>query len=353
MRERLEQYLLQNAYIPIKSNLNEFAVFFKKESNFVNVIQVIDYTNNVSIDERGYHHIQEQVQQLFLDHGMKDPHVMVLVITDRIEEAEAFCRQDQFCWIIDSLHNNLYIPPGHVVDFYGLKGRLEDFLEVSEQYDPEQIMNNLNCQVNYYKEQQKKKIPGVNIAIVVLNVLIFILCAFTGDLLYNKGAFSIYLIAENHEYFRFISSMFLHADSNHLISNMLVLLFMGDMVEEKIGHLKYAMLYMISGIGGGILSAIYELVIGKAVLSVGASGAIFGIVGAVLVLVVVHRGKWESITLPRVIFMLAYSLYTGFTAVNVNNAAHIGGLLTGAIVMILFYFVQRMIERKQEASHEN
>ena len=172
------------------------------------------------------------------------------------------------------------------------------------------------------------------------------------ELLYNKGAFSFKLIQDTNEYYRFITSVFLHADTDHLLSNMLVLFFLGNSLESNLGHLKYVILYFLSAIGGNILSSIYEINFGSMIMSVGASGAIFGVMAAVFVLIIVRGGRWNSISFSRMLLMIIYSLYSGFVSENVNNAGHIGGFVVGLAIMALYYIIERL-QKKKEVSHEN
>ena len=207
---------------------------------------------------------------------------------------------------------------------------------------------------NYVEKVEKnlKQFPFVNVAIISINVIIFILSAFMPELLYNKGAFSFKLIQETNEYYRFITSAFLHADTDHLLSNMLVLFFLGNSLESRLGHLRYVILYFLSAIGGNILSAIYEVNHGNLTMSVGASGAIFGVMAAVFVLIIVRGGQWNSISFSRMLLMILYSLYSGFVSENVNNAGHIGGFIVGLVIMFLYSIIER-VQKKKEVSHEN
>ena len=171
-------------------------------------------------------------------------------------------------------------------------------------------------------------------------------------MLYNKGAFSFKLIQDTNEYYRFITSVFLHADTDHLLSNMLVLFFLGNSLEASIGHLKYVILYFLSATGGNILSSIYEVNFRSLTMSVGASGAIFGVMAAVFVLVVIRGGYFNSISFSRMLLMIIYSLYSGFVSENVNNAGHIGGFIVGLVIMVLYSIIERL-QKKKEVSHEN
>lgn len=182
----------------------------------------------------------------------------------------------------------------------------------------------------------KEKI--VTIGFVAINIFLFIASVFCGDLLYNEGAFSLRYLLQDGQWWRFITSMFLHADADHLAGNMLMLYLAGELVERYVGKRRFAILYFFSGISGSILYAVYEIMTGRYADSIGASGAVFGLIGALFVIVVRHRGRYADITIGRMVFMIAYMLYMGLRTSNVNNAAHIGGLL-GGMALTVFYML--------------
>ena len=92
--------------------------------------------------------------------------------------------------------------------------------------------------------------PVVSTALVVVNVIVFAVCNFTGDLLYDAGCLDIYNVLVRREYGRILWSMFLHSGIDHLFNNMLILFFLGSMIEKEVGHIRYGGLYFLSGIGG-------------------------------------------------------------------------------------------------------
>ena len=87
------------------------------------------------------------------------------------------------------------------------------------------------------------------------------------------------------------------------------------------GHIKYLCLYLIAGVGGSTLSYVQMTAWGKHEVSAGASGAIFGIIGALLWIVMIHKGRYESLTGKGLLFMIVISLYYGITSVDVDNWA--------------------------------
>lgn len=195
--------------------------------------------------------------------------------------------------------------------------------------------------MNLSRVKNWKKIPYVSIGLVVINVVLFLIEELGPAELFQAGALNVEDVLIKGEYERFIYCMFLHADIEHLFNNMVMLYFMGTMIEKEIGHLSYGIIYFISGIGGGLLSLYVKLVQGNPFGSVGASGAIFGLDGLLLAMVLFYRKPMPMVTPLRVCLMIILSLYGGMTAGNVDNAAHIGGLLVGLITGALFCMIRR------------
>lgn len=183
--------------------------------------------------------------------------------------------------------------------------------------------------------------PVVSILLVAVNVAVFLLCTFTGDLLYDKGRLDVYDVLVQKEYGRVVWALFLHGGVSHLFNNMLLLFFLGAMIEKEVGHLWYMLLYFISGIGGSLLSLLNKAMNYDYSGSIGASGAIFGLDGVLLALVLFSGKKLENVSAPRVILMIVYSLYNGYTGTNIDNAAHVGGLITGFVAAGILCVLQR------------
>ncbi len=187
--------------------------------------------------------------------------------------------------------------------------------------------------------------PVVSITLVAVNVLVFLLCNFF-DVLYVQGRLDVYDIVVEKEYGRLLWSMFLHSGIPHLFNNMLLLFFMGSMIEKEVGHVQYAVLYFLSGIGGGILSLLVKYMNHDFSGSIGASGAIFGLDGVLLAMVLFSGRRMENVSPPRVLLMIAYSLYSGFVGENIDNAAHVGGLITGFVLASMMCILRRWKENQ-------
>ncbi len=174
-----------------------------------------------------------------------------------------------------------------------------------------------------------KEIPLVSAALVIINVVVYFICLFGDGKIYAAGVLDAYDVLVRKEYLRILWAMFLHANSGHLLNNMLILFFLGTMIEKETGHIRFGILYFLSGIGGNILSLIMKVLHSDPSASLGASGAVFGLDGVLLAMVLLSGRKMENVTPLRVILMIILSLYSGFTGGNIDNAAHVGGLIVG------------------------
>lgn len=192
-----------------------------------------------------------------------------------------------------------------------------------------------------------KELPIVSGTLVIVNVAVFIVCMFTGSRLYSVGGLDAFDVLVNKEYGRIIWAMFLHNGTAHLFNNMMILFFMGAMIEKEVGHICYALLYFLSGIGGNLLSLFGKIVNNDMSVSIGASGAVFGLDGVLLAMVLFCGRKMVNVTPGRVLVMIILSLYSGFSGSNIDNAAHVGGLLTGFLGGCVVCILQRRKRERQ------
>jgi membrane associated rhomboid family serine protease len=161
----------------------------------------------------------------------------------------------------------------------------------------------------------------------------------TREQLVAWGADSGRAVIANREYWRLFTAVFLHVGLFHLFMNMLCLIVLGPVVERILGHLGFAALYVLSGIGGAIASAWAN----PAVVSAGASGAIFGIMGGLLgFLLVRHRDLPRAILKPMragAIGFVGYNAFFSLVIPGIDMAAHLGGLATGFVCGLLMTLV--------------
>lgn len=150
------------------------------------------------------------------------------------------------------------------------------------------------------------------------------------DVLLIWGAKENAAIFMGGQYYRFLTAMFLHGGLAHLFFNSFALYSLGGEAERLYGTQRFVAIYLIAGIGGGLLSYSFN-----PNPSVGASGAIFGLIGALSAFFYTARNVLGGIArqqLGSLMFITLINLALGFTTAYIDNNAHIGGLLTGAVV---------------------
>lgn len=145
----------------------------------------------------------------------------------------------------------------------------------------------------------------------------------TGTSLAWQFGLAGYPVFEQGEYYRLVTAMFLHGGLMHIAFNMLILWQLGSMLEPYLGRKTFLSLYFIAGVAGGIASILLN---NPMTVSVGASGAIFGLMGAYAVL-----ARRMSRPDTQILVLIGINLVIGFLVPNIDWHAHVGGLIAGAI----------------------
>lgn len=202
--------------------------------------------------------------------------------------------------------------------------------------------------------EQKNKVPYMTLLLILINVIVFFLVEKNGssedaEYMISVGASYSPLLIENHEWYRLITHFFLHFGWDHLFNNMISLLVLGYAIENQMGKFRFTITYFLCGILAGVVSIVYNIYVGaEETVSAGASGAIFGLMGALLVMLIIGNKGKKSTEVPRFLIYLAISIYTGLQDPSIDNAAHIGGFVAG--VLISFMMTRT---RKMEVSYES
>jgi membrane associated rhomboid family serine protease len=184
----------------------------------------------------------------------------------------------------------------------------------------------------------------VSLSIVVLNVVIFVLGLALGQRelqarFGNVAGFPGVVGVVDGEYYRLLTAAFLHAGVFHILLNMFALAQLGPVLEHALGRVRFIALYLLSALGGSVLS---YLLSPPNTLGVGASGAIFGLFGAYYVVVRRLGGETRSI-----LVLLAVNLVITFSIPIIDWRAHLGGLVVGLVLASAFAYVPRGPQRAQ------
>jgi membrane associated rhomboid family serine protease len=177
------------------------------------------------------------------------------------------------------------------------------------------------------------------IALIVVNAVVYLweMSSHAGYYVYQGGARPCFNLAEcrfgmwpdavhHDQWYRLFTAAFLHANITHILFNMITLAIVGSPVEAELGKVRFLAVYLLSALGGSVAS---YLLSSSNELGVGASGAIFGVMGAYFVLA--RRRGWEIFNIAALIIV---NLAIGFASSTIDWRAHIGGLVTGALVTL-------------------
>jgi len=175
----------------------------------------------------------------------------------------------------------------------------------------------------------KKKTTSVTYVLIAINIILFLLGLIgqsTGSLeLFDRFALHRFYVQKG-EVYRLITSAFLHQNLFHLFTNMYALYVIGTQVETYLGKKKFTIIYLFSAIIGSMLSCLINNS-----WSLGASGAIFGLMGCLLYFGYHYRLYLDRVLKTQIIPIIILNLALGFILPNIDNSAHIGGLIGGIL----------------------
>ncbi|CAM3110265.1 rhomboid family intramembrane serine protease [Paenibacillus lupini] len=194
----------------------------------------------------------------------------------------------------------------------------------------------------------------VTSVIIALNLIYFIVIAFTGDTnsgehLYNYGAFTSYRDGDPlglNEPWRYVTSMFMHSGFQHLLFNMFSVLVFAPPLERLLKPLKYAVFYLLCGILGNALSAIVSSLTEEWIrhLAVGASGAIYGVYGAFLFISLFRKAWLDEASRKTVYMILGFGVVYSIVIPSIDLWGHVGGGLAG---FLLYGLLDRAMTKKR------
>ncbi|WP_234122183.1 rhomboid family intramembrane serine protease [Clostridium hydrogenum] len=200
-----------------------------------------------------------------------------------------------------------------------------------------QIGDILQNSMSLIQDNSEKNKYLVTWTLIGINVIVYIICAILSrnpididiNVLNRLGAKNNELIL-NGQYYRLFTCMFLHGGLLHIASNMYSLYCVGYMVEKVYGKAKYLSIYLISG----IISSVFSFLFSDAI-SIGASGAIFGVLGAVFVFSFMMRDKIGKQLLINIVSVIVLNIFITMSVPNIDIFAHIGGFIGGVLISLM------------------
>ena len=259
---------------------------------------------------------------LITPNGMFDD--MTRQIVDKVENV----------WLFTEDYGKLYVFENQPSDFDALYNVL----------DKETILDNKRSQHNL------KRMFGVVTPIILLvNIAVYIACIFTrkfygGTGLEYRLAVNVQAISEQNQYYRFLTSMFTHFGFAHIFGNMVILIALGARVENIIGRVNYVIIYITTGLAASFASYINCFYDNTYEYSAGASGAIFGLLGILVVIAIYNKGRVKDLSLMNMLILFVLTIVDGVMSEGIDNVAHAAGFFAGilaGIVLLLSHQISR------------
>ncbi len=373
MTERLQQVLLNKGYARIQTSAREVTGFYKEINSQGYCVCVIDDRGSF-LNVQGKKDYLIRQMNTFLKEKRNVPCASIgILVTNQAERTKQYAAGNEKYWMIEENCGRLIIYENQPAEFLDVRSCVEEMLYGSTVYtsrlegakretlggDEQKQIYHTTEEVQipygnrYYRSTDfsKKSASGVqafhmtpvNTCLVAVNVLLFLVLEIigntqSGEFIYQYGGMTIESVLKEQEYWRLLACAFLHFGFSHLFSNMLVLAFVGDNLERALGGVKYLILYLLGGIGSSLLSCLWMLLNGEYnVVSAGASGAVFAVLGGMFYVLLKNHGRKDDLSAGKVGMFLLFSLLQGFTSVTTNNSAHISGLLLGVALAAVLY----------------
>ncbi len=231
-----------------------------------------------------------------------------------------------------------------IIDSKAIKDAFSDIDKKIAKEEPDiELFSKITSDLNNANKKRAKEAealfksnkPIITYILIGMNLLVFLLMYIFGagseniGTLLKFGALSKPHIIINNEYYRIFTSAFLHIGFLHLLFNMYALNAIGTQVENYFGKKKYLIIYFVSILISSLLSLVITPI---GIISAGASGAIFGLFGALLYFGYNYRAYFGNVILRQLLPIIIINLLIGFMSQGINNAAHIGGLVGGFLV---------------------
>ena len=348
----IHYFIVSENYTPIIIKGIDDEVWLENKNNEYSIIRIVT-RKIINKEQYDYDilktkHIAKQLKRKLLDFSMNvlsiylDKNFYTNKIDNFDEKYISILIKDE-----DDFINNEYINKAY-------KNLRDKFVYKEEGFE---LISKLTKEIeekNIKEGQEREKYmknnkPIITYILIFINIVMFVLMYMLGNgsentnTLIDFGANYI-LLTKAGEYYRLITSGFLHIGVIHLLLNMYSLYIVGTQVEYFYGKVKYIIIYLFSLIMGSLFTVALSSV---NTVSAGASGAIFGLLGSILYFGVKYRGYIGNSLVNQIIPVVVLNLIIGFTTPGIGNAAHIGGLIGGYLISMA---VGIGIDKKEQRS---
>ncbi len=219
---------------------------------------------------------------------------------------------------------------------YVFENQPADFDSLYDVIDKKTVVDNRRTQHNLIK-----MFGVVTPIFLMINIFVYLACVYVYQP--TELAVEVYAISEKRQYYRFLTSMFTHFGITHLLGNMVILIALGARVENIIGRLNYVIVYIATGLAATFASYINCFYNDIHVYSAGASGAIFGLLGVLVVIAFYNKGRVKDLSLMNMLILFILTLVDGLMSEGVDNVAHAAGFMAGILAGVVLLLTNQKV----------
>ena len=378
IESRLMRYFSGRGFAAVDLHAEDLKLYYSAQGSSVYLVWMILSGAVSQLSREQYQRQLDTIRGAFLGKGFETVQVLTLFFHTRPEIVKRIGEDTAF-WIVDESYGRLIIYENQPEDFLGIRSMIEQNLHFGADVRNEDgqrrqgVLAESGSSVNSSAPQNALRAagsasirrvggssygrnPGIRavehkselrkqcftLALVLVNVVVFFLQQRYETITLNGSNMWSRVLNEG-EFYRLFTSMFLHADMEHLMSNMIGLYAVGVLLEERLGHAVYLASYFLTGLLASLTSCIYHMKTESFAYSIGASGAVYGIVGVYVLLMIVGRDRRDTGIFIRlgVFALLMFSDVFGRRG-NIDNAAHIGGFVAGTLYGLAVWLIVKI-----------
>lgn len=331
---QITNQLLRSGFSKAIVNGEHVEVALKNKNGDAYAVVLVDCSYFPDLNVESYENMLRGIRSSLYRYNFNEVRLLSVLCTEAPQDVKELVAGFGEHWVVDTKEKRLLIYENQIVSFLDAK----EIIEEAILYDSPQMAEDVR------KIKQQKKMFWENwctYGLVLVNVIAFLVLSMYGDtedgyFMEQHGAMSISLVGQGFWQWRLFTSIFMHFGISHLLNNMFTLLIMGMYVEKRMSKWKYLTIYLGAGIIGNLVSLYYYIGTHQMnVVCAGASGAVFGLMGALLWIVICNYGRVDDLSWMHIAFLIVLCVYIGFSDSSVGNAAHIGGVIGGFLLAML------------------
>lgn len=339
--QELQNNFVCAGYHTVAIDIPGIYVYLLEQDTTAYLSVLLDMERLHDITSEIYEEILRGVRRTFYDYQFEEVKELAILCTPHPEEVKELISCFGEHWVLDTTTRQLLIYEGQVNQYLNVKQIIETTL------DGQKIVVESGRMQKSFRQIVTSSL--CNTCLVLVTIAVFLGVELTGSSLDSEhmiswGAMYFPYVLERGEYYRLFTSVFLHFGIEHLLNNMLMLLILGNYLERHMGAVKYMIFYLVTGVLANVASMIYNVSEYNLVVSAGASGAIFAVVGGLLGVILKNKGKLEDLSIGKMIFISGLSLYGGLSTQGVDNIAHLSGFIVGFCLSMFLYAVPKKEE---------